>query len=144
VLDLIEHPDYDYFDKLDLNNVNKPGVYRFFNPNEDAIMRLAQYFRNGMVIFEDARQYDVNKFAKFMERFIINMGQRNIDVVMMFHSFMDIHPAILRKAHAYVMFRCPDPVQRKTLITNYQVVEEAYKKLCRSKKPYHYETVEIY
>jgi hypothetical protein len=97
IVDTIDHPSYrelgiPFITKEKLK-LWKKGIYRIIiNPYEIAefclLLNSLGSMYNTLVIWEDARKHTRRVVCKEMGTFIIDTKQKNIDMVFMYHSWM--------------------------------------------------------
>ncbi|HTN47172.1 MAG TPA: hypothetical protein VL098_12560 [Flavipsychrobacter sp.] len=56
---------------------------------EDFLRQVYKYFRNGVVVIDDAAHYETNDPSKPLKRILIDCRSLGIDVIMVFHSLED-------------------------------------------------------
>lgn len=85
------------------------GVYRTTTKDsEQLIKNINSHFRNGLVVLDEARSWiprgDTSVPKEIMELFTTHTN-KNIDLVVVFHEWMDISTRLRGMANDYVIFR---------------------------------------
>ena len=77
------------------------------------INRPGDYFRNGVIIFEDVRSYIKARVEEAIEQILIARDQRKIDIIIAAHGLTLIPPIFFTYTDMFVMFRTQDNLQKR-------------------------------
>lgn len=97
IIDTLDHGHYKNVPVMALNKLKyfTTGIARIFLPPDD-IPKLAKYINslpnmwNSLIVFEDAVKHTFKNVSKPLRELLIDSKQKNIDVVLMYHSWMQI------------------------------------------------------
>lgn len=93
----------------------KKGTARIFSSNTGMLMEQIQlHCRNTFLIFEDATRYIGSKLTTDVNNFVLDSKQKNLDIVFVFHSLMQIPPDLVRISDVLVLFKTNEGVPPKT------------------------------
>lgn len=85
---------------------HKSGLYRTFSSEPEEIFRIIQkHTRNCLLIFEDASKYLEGKLDRDVKKFVYDSKQKNLDLVFVFHSLIDVPPRLIRSADTLTIFK---------------------------------------
>lgn len=134
IIDTLDHPAYRGIPTLKPNQFAafKRGVARtWLEP--DNIVKLvdkinqAPHFNNTTIVFEDAGKYTERTLPRPFRRLIIDSKQRNIDLLFMYHAWVDTPGDIFTKSDYIQLFKTEDsPEVRKHKIRLFEKVQRAY------------------
>ncbi len=137
IVDCMDHPSYQNFPLL-----NQKSFFKFISGlgrvvlEPDSIPRFVHlinesaHLNNTLIVFEDAQKYTDMNLQKQFKRLIIETKQRNIDVIFMYHSFIDTPANIFTKIDFIQLFKTEDsPEVRKKRIRLYDKVWNAYEQV---------------
>jgi len=98
------------------------------------------YFRNGVLIFDDAKFYVNSKVEKALEQILIARDQRKIDIIVSAHGLTHIPPIFFSYADVFIMFYTQDNIlkRKKDLIWYEELLELQKKVNDQSKIDFHY------
>ncbi len=138
IVDSIDHPAYKHFQILKQSEIRtwKEGIRRIYFEPDDIVsfvnlINQTPNMNNTFIVFEDAGKYTDIKLPRPFKRLIADSKQRNIDILFMYHCFMDTPTDVFRKGIDYIqLFKTEDhPQVRKNNLRLYDKVEAAYNKL---------------
>jgi hypothetical protein len=92
------------------------GARRIIASDDDIaehLVNIRQYFRNGLIIFDDSRGYIDDKPPRILRQFIVRRRQLLSDIIVIGHGFSQIQPAFFAYATHVIMFNTPDPVSTR-------------------------------
>jgi predicted AAA+ superfamily ATPase len=137
IIDTLDHPSYSNIPILkqkDFYNF-KSGVYRVvLDPDNipkfiDLINR-SPHMNNTLIVCEDAGKYTGSNLNKSFKRLIIDTKQRNIDLIFMYHCFIDTPANIFTKIDFLQLFKTEDtPEVRKSRMRLYQKVFQVWEQV---------------
>lgn len=137
IIDTLDHPAYRSIPVLEPKHFAafKKGICRtWLEP--DAVVKLvdkinqAQHFNNTAVVFEDAGKYTERTLPRPFRRLIIDSKQRNIDLLFMYHAWVDTPGDIFTKSDYIQLFKTEDsPEVRKHKIRLFEKVQAAYQRV---------------
>jgi len=132
VFDDLDHPDYRHLPRLSPKDFYrwKKGAYRMFHTDseisEKLLKKLLLESWNTLLIVEDATKFLEGSIGKEIVKGILDSRNKGNDVILMFHSFQDVPPRILRKCDIYQMFATDNPQSRKNMISPYPEVDSTW------------------
>jgi tRNA A37 threonylcarbamoyladenosine biosynthesis protein TsaE len=136
VVDSFDHPDYRDFKEMKIDKLPlwKNGNYRIFdNDPYNTLEIAANNCYDCTMVLEDARRYIEPSVQKPIKQLIVEHRNRNIDIVMMFHSLKDIPPYICSMHNDIVLFKTNDNVaQCLTKFSNWNDIVKAHNLLMKS------------
>ena len=145
IIDTLDHPAYrsipiikqDKFKKW-----NKGIVRTFLEPDDIAglvnLINTSPHLNNTCIIFEDAGKYTDKSLPKPFKRLIIDSKQRNIDIVFMYHCFIDTPTNIFTKSDFIQLFKTEDsPEVRKNNIRLFDKVLNAWTDVRKNKSNFY-------
>lgn len=115
VVDTLDHPAYRKLPVIkqpDFKKWNAGAVRIFMEP--DNIKKLVNLINrspdlnNSLIIFEDAGKYTGKILPDEFKRLIIDSKQRNIDIIFMYHCFIDTPSNIFTKSDFIQLFKTED------------------------------------
>jgi hypothetical protein len=134
VIDTLDHPAYrklPIIKQSDFAKWNSGAVRIFMEP--DNIKKLVDLtnrsnnLNNTLIIFEDAGKYTERTLPKEFKRLIIDSKQRNIDIIFMYHCFIDTPSNIFTKSDFIQLFKTEDtPHVRKNNIRLFEKVLKSH------------------
>lgn len=138
IIDTLDHPAYREIPVIDQQNFSKwnSGIVRtFLEP--DHIMKVINIINttpsmnNTLIICEDAGKYTDTRLPRPFKRLIADSKQRNIDIIFMYHCFMDTPTDVFRKGVDYIqLFKTEDnPLVRKNNLRLFDKVLAAYEEV---------------
>jgi hypothetical protein len=80
---------------------------------EQHLINIKQYFRNGLIIFDDSRGYFTDKPPRILRQFLVRRRQLTSDILVIGHGFSQIQPAFFSYATHIALFNTPDPVSTR-------------------------------
>jgi hypothetical protein len=82
---------------------------------------------NTFIVFEDAGKYTEKNLPPEFKRLIMDSKQKNIDILFMYHCFIDTPANIFTKADFIQLFKTEDsPRVRKNNLRLFDKVEDTY------------------
>ena len=118
VFDTYDHPDYRDVVKnmpVELMGKWKSGNYRILsvNPEKD-LPEIADKMYNCLLILEDAKRYIEGNVPSYIKKMFIEHKNRNVDIIMQFHSLSDVSPYAVKQSSHLVMFETKDYLDGNT------------------------------
>jgi hypothetical protein len=137
VIDTLDHPAYRNIPVLQQQHFSKftSGIARtWMEPDSMAslvdLINRSPHMNNTLIIFEDAGKYTDKALPKPFKRLIIDSKQRNIDIIFMYHCFIDTPTNIFTKSDFIQLFKTEDsPLVRKNNIRLFDKVYGAYEEV---------------
>jgi hypothetical protein len=134
IIDTLDHPSYRNVPILPQKNFKKwnKGIVRVIMEPETILkfinlINQSPHLNNTFIIFEDAGKYTERTLPKPFKRLIIDSKQRNIDIIFIYHCFVDTPANIFTKSDYIQLFKTEDaPVVRKNNIRLFDKVNAAY------------------
>lgn len=85
------------------------GLYRIFSSDtEELFEEIERTCFNTLLVFEDATKYIGGRLSPSMRKFLLDSKQKNLDVVLVFHSLASIPPELVRIADFITLFKTGD------------------------------------
>lgn len=145
IVDTLDHPSYRNIPILKQNEFLKfrSGVARvIFEPdNMNKFINLinrAPFMNNTLIVLEDAGKWTGEKLSAQLKRLIIDTKQRNIDIILMYHCFIDTPANLFTKTDFIKLFKTEDsPEIRKERMRLYSKVAEAYEQVKKHPSNFH-------
>lgn len=127
IIDTFDHPSYRKIPVLDKKKFPlwKKGVYRVFVP-ADEIPDLNYFINsqisiwNTLIVYEDAYKHTFKSIDRNLVQLMADSKQKNIDIVFMYHSWMQAPPDLFRFIDFIEVFKTKDsPESRKNFMPGY-------------------------
>lgn len=103
-----------------LTNLSSPNDFVFsgikrhiFNPNRT--MQLLQYFRNGIIVFDDCRAYIKASVQDQIHNLLMGSRQRQVDIFASAHGLTEIPPVFYTFVTDFVIYQTRDNPKRNRL-----------------------------
>lgn len=138
IIDTLDHPAYRAIPVINQENFTKwtSGIVRTFLEPDDImkvinIINTTPSMNNTLIICEDAGKYTDTRLPRPFKRMIADSKQRNIDIIFMYHCFMDTPTDVFRKGVDYIqLFKTEDnPLVRKNNLRLFDKVLAAYEEV---------------
>lgn len=137
IIDTLDHPAYRSIPLLQQKDFSKwnSGIVRTYLEPDDIHklvdkINTSPHMNNTMIIFEDAGKYTEKTLPRPFKRLIIDSKQRNIDIIFMYHCFIDTPSNIFTKSDFIQLFKTEDsPVVRKNNLRLFEKVLTAYEEV---------------
>lgn len=134
IVDTIDHPAYRKIPVLKQSDFKKfsAGVFRVWHEPENMrafvhLINTSENLNNTFIVFEDAGKYTEKNLPMEFKRLIADSKQRNIDILFMYHCFIDTPANIFTKSDYIQLFKTEDsPKVRKNNLRLYEKVEAAH------------------
>lgn len=134
IIDTLDHPAYRKIPVLKQSDFKKwtKGTVRIFTEPENILLLVdlinkSPHINNTLIVFEDAGKYTEKSLPRSFKRLIIDSKQRNIDIIFMYHCFIDTPTNIFTKSDFIQLFKTEDsPIVRKNNIRLFDKVNAAY------------------
>lgn len=117
---------------------NGTGFAKFFdNDKKEMLLRVAEWYRNGILIIEDATHYIRGYIPDEVMRFFVDHKNFGVDLFFVYH-FLQINPKIKMLATDMVLFKVADSVKthRKKFEEiygdNFEEILKAYEEIQRA------------
>lgn len=140
VVDTYDHPAYNGVERIKPSEIRKckrGNIYRCFGSETDLIFNACTDFYNGLLVFEDATKYIENTITDDVKKVLFDSKQKNVDVLLMFHSWVACPPKLFRIADNIVIKKTGDSAEvRKNDCPNFQEVMKVYEEVEKSNDRY--------
>lgn len=140
VIDTYDHPSYNGIERIrpdEIKKCKRGNIYRCFGGETDIILDGCKDFYNGLLVFEDATKYIENTLTDSMKKVLFDSKQKNVDVLLMFHSWVACPPKIFRIADNLVIKKTGDSAEiRKNDCPNFAEVLKKYEEVEKSANRY--------
>jgi hypothetical protein len=127
IIDTFDHPSYRDIPIIPLNKFNdwKKGVYRVYM-SSDKIKELNTFLKNNvntwntLLVYEDAVKHTFKTIDKSLLELMADTKQKNIDIIFMYHSWMQAPSDLYRMIDLIEVFKTKDsPLARKDNMPGY-------------------------
>lgn len=152
IIDTFDHPSYKDIPILPMNKFQSftSGIYRVFCPNPDDVYKLndllskSKVTYNTCLVYEDAFKHTSVKVDKSLMRLMIDSKQKNIDIIFMYHAFMQAPTDLYRFLDFIELFKTRDtPDSRKTFMQGYyNEAIKIYNEVKNHKSPYYHKLID--
>lgn len=137
IIDTMDHPAYKRIPVMQPKQFAgfRTGIYRTWLPDDQMRQFVnkinhASHFNNTLLVFEDAGKYTEGKLPPEFKKLIIESKQRNIDIVFMYHCWIDTPSNIFTKSDYIQLFKTEDsPYCRRNRIRLYDKVFEVHQQV---------------
>ena len=86
---------------------------------------ISDYFRNGLVVFDDCRSYFNAALESSLHNLLIRRRQKMIDIVMVAHGFTEIPPKAFTFASDIILFKTMDNIdKRKPYLKDFEKMKQ--------------------
>lgn len=149
VVDLFAHPDYTTkFQDISMDEVSrwKSGNVRLYGGEPVAMLtNVFQNCSNCTLVMEDCKRYIDPVVQKPIRQGIIEHRNRNIDIVMMFHTLKDVPPYVCSMHNDIILFKTNENVDRvrQDKFSNWDQLAEAHHRIMNHKSPFYNEVVNL-
>ena len=155
IIDEMYHPDYSEIpvlpkEKIKYLDVQKPVVFRCIGETKSELREIqyliAQYFWNGLIIFEDAFRYEKKVISEPLAKIIGNSKQKNVDVMIMYHHWKFVPLDLYIYLDIIELFKtksAPSERELEELIGYEDEVIEAYNKVSKHPSQFYHQTVYV-
>lgn len=134
IIDTLDHPAYKAIPVLHPKNFGTftRGIYRTWMEPDNIVKMVdkinrSPHFNNTAIVFEDAGKYTERVLPRPFRRLLIDSKQRNIDLLFMYHAWVDTPGDIFTKSDYIQLFKTEDkPEVRKNKISQYDKVVKAF------------------
>lgn len=87
---------------------------------------VADYFRNGLVVFDDCRAYFKSLTEDSLHNLYIRRRQKMVDIIMVAHGFTEIPPKAFTFASEIILFKTMDNIsKRKDVLKDFVKMQQA-------------------
>jgi zonular occludens toxin Zot len=88
----------------------RKGIRRITGEDDDEMVlrSIRQYMRNGLVIFDEARDWMKENPQKWQKELFTKHRNLGLDLVFVFHNFMDIPISLRPHIWMYILFKTPE------------------------------------
>ncbi len=141
----VEWLKYDLIE-TNKNILNFKGVKRKIIFDLSDLENILQYYRNGLLIFDDCRVYFNSTTNQLIRKLMIERRQKMLDVVAVGHGFTEVPPAFFTFASELVLFKTNDNIKkRKDVINNFELLEKEKNEIDNNaiKQPYFYKIINL-
>ncbi len=151
IIDTLDHPSYRKIPIIDQKNFplwNKGVVRTYLEPEYIPLLvahiNKTNDMNNTAIIFEDAGKYTDTRLPRPFKRLIADSKQRNIDIIFMYHCFMDTPTDVFRKGVDYIkLFKTEDsPIVRKNNLRLFDKVLASYERVKNDRSNFYGETID--
>ncbi len=76
-------------------------------------MNVLNYFRNGIIVFDDCRGYFRSATSDQLHKFLLLMRHNAVDIFVIAHGFTEVPPVFFTFATDFVLYRTLDSITRR-------------------------------
>ena len=123
----------------------KSGKYKLIDANsENVLNEINNHIKDTFLFIEDATKYINSSISKSLKNFLLASKQRNVDVIITYHSFRRIPPDLLNFTNGLIIFKTNEDIREfKSKIPNFELVSEIYTQVQQHKSRYFYQVILI-
>jgi Cdc6-like AAA superfamily ATPase len=109
------------------DDFNYTGARRYvWEEDFKVLVRIAKYFFNGLLVFDDCRCYLTDRTPPELKRLFIRRRQYMMDIILCGHGFTDVPPKFFTNTSKYILFMTNDVIgDRRNMIRNFEDVQAA-------------------
>ena len=112
--DDIEWTDYEAVDLTKPEDFVYQGIRRHvFIPGKNGTLKKLEYFKKGILVFDDCRSYFPAKTPPELHQLLIRRRQRVVDIFAVGHGFTEVPPVFFTFANGIFLFRTTDNIIRR-------------------------------
>ncbi|MGZ3999157.1 MAG: hypothetical protein ACXVIY_00940 [Mucilaginibacter sp.] len=147
VLDVNSSPAYNAFRQIEVGQVKllKRGVGRLQGtPTDETLEIIANNFRGGLVIFEDATKYILGNVKPNIRAFLTDHRMHRCDLIFTFHSLKMVPPFFWQMVSFLTLLKTQETLgsEYRNRIPNYEAIAAAHKRVNAHKDNYYSETID--
>lgn len=148
IIDVNGSPAYNCFQQIQVNDIRnlKSGVVKLIGtPDRDTLKKIAQDFRNGLIIFEDCTKYIDGNPKPEIKAFLVDHRMYGCDLIFTFHSLKRVPPFFWEMTAYVTLFKTLenfDTGANRNRIPNFENMLKAYNKVNSHPDQRHKITVE--
>lgn len=140
VIDTFDHPAYAALQRISPESIAdiKPGeCVRCYGSDIEMILHGCTNLYNALLVMEDATKYIYCTITDDVKQILFDSKQKNVDVLMMFHSWTACPPAVFRVADNLIIKKTGDNCEvRKKDCPNFAEVLKAWETVEHSADKY--------
>ena len=151
---LVITPDDIEWQQCEAVELNSAGGFNFtgirrhiFNPaKRNGTLDRLEYFKKGVMVFDDCRAYLSSATDDRIRRLIIRRRQRMVDVFAVGHGFNEVPPVFFTFATDIVLFRTTDNIaRRRNCLKDFDRMAEAQNRVNKQavKNPHYFEIIKF-
>lgn len=117
---LIVTPDDIEWTDYEAVTLDKPEDFIFtgirrhvFDPSKNGTLKKLEYFKKGILVFDDCRSYFPAKTPQELHQLLIRRRQREVDIFAVGHGFTEVPPVFFTFANGIFLFRTTDNIIRR-------------------------------
>ena len=150
IIDTLDHPAYKNIPVLKPADFKtfKKGIYRTWHEPDDIVKLIdlinkSPWLNNTLIICEDAGKYTEDRLPRPFKRLAIDTKQRNIDLILMYHCWIDTPKNVFSKSDFIQLFKTEDsPFVRRNDISLYEKVNKVYMAVKNNPNRFHGEYID--
>jgi len=140
VIDTFDHPAYAALNRITPDCIASilPGeCVRCYGSDIDSILHECTNLYNALLVMEDATKYIYGTITDDVKQILFDSKQKNVDILMMFHSWTACPPAVFRVADNLIIKKTGDNCEvRKKDCPNFVEVYKAWETVEHSADKY--------
>ena len=108
IFDMDDNEVFHQYESVAANlipRVKDGNIFRVIDIDFEKVLDEMANFWNGLLVFDDATKYLSGIFPKKMRNLILASKQRNVDIVLTFHTFRCIHPDLFSLTNFLELFK---------------------------------------
>jgi len=147
VIDTFPHPSYSEFQQIpgEKLRILKKGKKRVVGSNtEENIKLVDKYLTNSLLVFEDCTKYIKSNLQDSVRNLLIDSKQKNLDIILMYHSLGQVPPDIFRLSDFIVLFKTGEQWDNSwKKIPNAHKVKDAFIEVNKHSNKYYNKVIRI-
>lgn len=138
IIDVNGSPAYSLVERIEPYQIKgvKRGVVKLLGtPTKQTLKLISDYWRDGLVIFEDCTKYISGNVDPEVKAFLVDHRMFNCDLIFTFHSLKRVPPFFWEMIAFTVLFRTAETFGNayKNRLPNYEKMLAAFETLQKSK-----------
>jgi hypothetical protein len=148
IIDVNGSPAYNAHKQIEVKQIKlvRSGVVKLLGtPSLETLKTIADYFRDGLVIFEDCTKYIEGNVHPSIKTFLVDHRMFNCDLIFTFHSLKRVPPFFWEMISYCTLFKTAETFEsarNKNVIPNYENILAAFKRINKNKDQRYNETIE--
>lgn len=148
LVDTFDHPDWreGFTDKSIpyLKNWKKGNIRIYDSEPEVTLLEAFKKCANCVIVMEDCKRYVEASGQKWLRKGIVEHRNRNVDLIMMFHSLKDIPPYVASNHNLIILFKTNDNMDVPlSKFSNWNEIKKTHERVMKHKTPWYSEVVTL-
>lgn len=147
IYDMDDNPIYSHYQIIEPEQIKvwKRGVKVIIDVDYDKVIdEMTEHLYNTLIVLEDATKYIDSDPKKAISRLILASKQRNLDIILTFHTYRSAPPKVLSWGDYLQVFKTDEEIKQfKSKIPKYSTVKNVYDRIQASENRYLTKTVKV-